>query len=194
MLTHAKSILVSPPDLAIDRLVGPHRDEKVKAVNRWMEHRPSRRPIPESSHRVVGGHHSISPYLGYIRTSSRPPEPNTCDPRGSRLGSAVVYQFDPLDSIHRGLVCKPRALQPSGPTGSGGPAPSSHQVQDASPQSRTRPRSVPPNSGAPRSPSFRNADRATGTQRGATRAPGDFSPSADPNASSEHFDARRPDT
>jgi aldehyde dehydrogenase (NAD+) len=37
-LTHAKSILVSPPDVAIDHLFPPYTKEKVQAVNQWFEY------------------------------------------------------------------------------------------------------------------------------------------------------------
>jgi aldehyde dehydrogenase (NAD+) len=36
-LTHAKSVLISPPDVAIDHLYPPYTEEKVQAVNRWFE-------------------------------------------------------------------------------------------------------------------------------------------------------------
>ena len=37
-LTHAKSILVSPPDVAIDHLFPPYTEEKVKALAQWFEY------------------------------------------------------------------------------------------------------------------------------------------------------------
>ena len=37
-LTHAKSILVSPPDVAIDHLFPPYTDEKVKALAQWFDY------------------------------------------------------------------------------------------------------------------------------------------------------------
>jgi aldehyde dehydrogenase (NAD+) len=37
-LTHAKSILVSPPDVAIDHLFPPYTMEKVHALNQWFDY------------------------------------------------------------------------------------------------------------------------------------------------------------
>jgi aldehyde dehydrogenase (NAD+) len=37
-LTHAKSILVSPPDVAIDHLFPPYNMEKVEALNQWFDY------------------------------------------------------------------------------------------------------------------------------------------------------------
>jgi aldehyde dehydrogenase (NAD+) len=37
-LTHAKSVLISPPDVAIDHLFPPYTKEKVEAVNQWFEY------------------------------------------------------------------------------------------------------------------------------------------------------------
>jgi aldehyde dehydrogenase (NAD+) len=37
-LTHAKSILVSPPDVAIDHLFPPYTTEKVGALNQWFDY------------------------------------------------------------------------------------------------------------------------------------------------------------
>jgi aldehyde dehydrogenase (NAD+) len=37
-LTHAKSVLISPPDVAIDHLFPPYTNEKVKAVNQWFDY------------------------------------------------------------------------------------------------------------------------------------------------------------
>jgi aldehyde dehydrogenase (NAD+) len=37
-LTHAKSILVSPPDTAIDHLFPPYTKEKVQALNQWFDY------------------------------------------------------------------------------------------------------------------------------------------------------------
>jgi aldehyde dehydrogenase (NAD+) len=37
-LTHAKSILISPPDVAIDHLFPPYTKEKVQAINQWFEY------------------------------------------------------------------------------------------------------------------------------------------------------------
>lgn len=36
--THAKSILISPPDVAIDHLFPPYTKEKVQALNQWFEY------------------------------------------------------------------------------------------------------------------------------------------------------------
>src|SRR5258707_2706842 len=36
-LTHAKSILLSPPDVSIDHLFPPYTKEKVQALNQWFE-------------------------------------------------------------------------------------------------------------------------------------------------------------
>jgi aldehyde dehydrogenase (NAD+) len=36
-LTHAKSILVSRPDVAIEHLFPPYRPEKVQELNQWFE-------------------------------------------------------------------------------------------------------------------------------------------------------------
>jgi aldehyde dehydrogenase (NAD+) len=38
MLTHAKSMLVSPPDVAIDHLFPPYTAEKDEALKRWFEY------------------------------------------------------------------------------------------------------------------------------------------------------------
>jgi aldehyde dehydrogenase (NAD+) len=38
MLTHAKSILVSPPDVAINHLFPPSTEEKVQALPQWFEY------------------------------------------------------------------------------------------------------------------------------------------------------------
>jgi aldehyde dehydrogenase (NAD+) len=38
MLTHAKSVLISPPDVAIDHLFPPYTDDKVKALKEWFEY------------------------------------------------------------------------------------------------------------------------------------------------------------
>ena len=38
MLTHAKSMLISPPDVAIDHLFPPYTAEKDKALNGWFEY------------------------------------------------------------------------------------------------------------------------------------------------------------
>jgi aldehyde dehydrogenase (NAD+) len=35
-LTHAKSILVSPPDVAIEHLFPPYTPEKVQELNQWF--------------------------------------------------------------------------------------------------------------------------------------------------------------
>jgi aldehyde dehydrogenase (NAD+) len=35
---HAKSILVSPPDVAIDHLFPPYTMEKVRALNQWFDY------------------------------------------------------------------------------------------------------------------------------------------------------------
>jgi aldehyde dehydrogenase (NAD+) len=37
-LTHAKSILISPPDVAIDHLFPPYTEEKLQAVHQWFEY------------------------------------------------------------------------------------------------------------------------------------------------------------
>jgi aldehyde dehydrogenase (NAD+) len=37
-LSHAKSILVSPPTVAIDHLFPPYTTEKVQALNQWFEY------------------------------------------------------------------------------------------------------------------------------------------------------------
>ena len=37
-LTHAKSMLISPPDVAIDHLYSPFTDEKNRAVQGWFEY------------------------------------------------------------------------------------------------------------------------------------------------------------
>jgi len=37
-LTHAKSILLSPPDVSIDHLFPPYTKEKVQALNQWFEY------------------------------------------------------------------------------------------------------------------------------------------------------------
>jgi aldehyde dehydrogenase (NAD+) len=37
-LTHAKSILISPPDVAIEHLFPPYTEEKVKALSQWFEY------------------------------------------------------------------------------------------------------------------------------------------------------------
>jgi aldehyde dehydrogenase (NAD+) len=38
MLTHAKSMLVSPPDVAIDYLFPPYTPEKNAALTQWFEY------------------------------------------------------------------------------------------------------------------------------------------------------------
>ena len=38
MLTHAKSMLISPPDVAIDHLFPPYTDEKNEALKQWFEY------------------------------------------------------------------------------------------------------------------------------------------------------------
>src|ERR1700730_3561433 len=37
-LTHAKSVLMSPPDVAIDHLFPPYTKEKVEALNQWFDY------------------------------------------------------------------------------------------------------------------------------------------------------------
>jgi aldehyde dehydrogenase (NAD+) len=37
-LTHATSILVSPPNVAIDHLFPPYTMEKVRALNQWFDY------------------------------------------------------------------------------------------------------------------------------------------------------------
>jgi aldehyde dehydrogenase (NAD+) len=36
-LTHAKSVLVSPPDVSIDHLSPPYTMDKVQALRQWLE-------------------------------------------------------------------------------------------------------------------------------------------------------------
>jgi aldehyde dehydrogenase (NAD+) len=36
-LLHAKSVLMSPPDVAIDHLFPPYTQEKVQALNQWFD-------------------------------------------------------------------------------------------------------------------------------------------------------------
>jgi aldehyde dehydrogenase (NAD+) len=38
MLTHAKSMLISPPDVAIDHLFPPYTPEKNEALKMWFEY------------------------------------------------------------------------------------------------------------------------------------------------------------
>ena len=38
MMTHAKSILVSPSDVAIDHLFPPYTMDKVQALNQWFDY------------------------------------------------------------------------------------------------------------------------------------------------------------
>jgi aldehyde dehydrogenase (NAD+) len=38
MLTHAKSMFISPPDVAIDHLFPPYTEEKVQSLNQWFEY------------------------------------------------------------------------------------------------------------------------------------------------------------
>jgi aldehyde dehydrogenase (NAD+) len=38
MLTHAKSLLISPPDVAIDHLLPPYSPEKNAALKLWFEY------------------------------------------------------------------------------------------------------------------------------------------------------------
>lgn len=38
MLTHAKSMLISPPDVAIDHLFPPYTNEKNKALSLWFDY------------------------------------------------------------------------------------------------------------------------------------------------------------
>jgi aldehyde dehydrogenase (NAD+) len=38
MLTHAKSMLISPPDVAIDHLFPPYTAEKNEALKMWFEY------------------------------------------------------------------------------------------------------------------------------------------------------------
>jgi aldehyde dehydrogenase (NAD+) len=38
MLTHAKSMLISPPDVAIDHLFPPYTEEKNQALKQWFEY------------------------------------------------------------------------------------------------------------------------------------------------------------
>jgi acyl-CoA reductase-like NAD-dependent aldehyde dehydrogenase len=37
-LTHAKSVLISPPDVAIDHLFPPYTQEKTQAINQWFDY------------------------------------------------------------------------------------------------------------------------------------------------------------
>src|SRR6516164_7328930 len=37
-LTHAKSILISPPDVDIDHIYPPYTMEKVQALNQWLDY------------------------------------------------------------------------------------------------------------------------------------------------------------
>jgi aldehyde dehydrogenase (NAD+) len=37
-LTHAKSVLISPPDVAIDHLFPPYSPEKTAALKLWFEY------------------------------------------------------------------------------------------------------------------------------------------------------------
>ena len=37
-LTHAKSVLISLPDVEIDHLFPPYTKEKVQALNQWFEY------------------------------------------------------------------------------------------------------------------------------------------------------------
>ena len=37
-LTHAKSVLISPPEVAIDHLFPPYTQEKVRAINQWFDY------------------------------------------------------------------------------------------------------------------------------------------------------------
>jgi aldehyde dehydrogenase (NAD+) len=37
-LTHAKSILISPPDVAIDHLFPPYTNDRVQAINQWFDY------------------------------------------------------------------------------------------------------------------------------------------------------------
>src|SRR6202050_1948868 len=37
-LTHAKSVLISPPDVVIEPLFPPYTEEKVKALSQWFEY------------------------------------------------------------------------------------------------------------------------------------------------------------
>jgi aldehyde dehydrogenase (NAD+) len=37
-LTHAKSVLISPPDVAIDHLFPPYTKEKVQALSQWSDY------------------------------------------------------------------------------------------------------------------------------------------------------------
>jgi aldehyde dehydrogenase (NAD+) len=38
MLTHAKSMLISPPDVAIDHLFPPYTPDKNAALKQWLEY------------------------------------------------------------------------------------------------------------------------------------------------------------
>jgi aldehyde dehydrogenase (NAD+) len=38
MLTHAKSMLIAPPDVAIDHLFPPYTNEKNEALKLWFEY------------------------------------------------------------------------------------------------------------------------------------------------------------
>jgi aldehyde dehydrogenase (NAD+) len=38
MLTHAKSMLISPPDVAIDHLFPPYTEDKVQVQPAWLQY------------------------------------------------------------------------------------------------------------------------------------------------------------
>jgi aldehyde dehydrogenase (NAD+) len=38
MLTHAKAMLISPPDVAIDHLFPPYTDEKNRELSTWFDY------------------------------------------------------------------------------------------------------------------------------------------------------------
>jgi len=55
-LTHAKSVLISPPDVAIEHLFPPYTEEKVKALSQWLNTRAQdpRQKRPERSIEMKG--------------------------------------------------------------------------------------------------------------------------------------------
>lgn len=47
-LIHAKSMLISPPDVAIELLYSPFTDEKNRALQGWFEYRGARGRLPRA--------------------------------------------------------------------------------------------------------------------------------------------------
>jgi aldehyde dehydrogenase (NAD+) len=37
-MTHAKSILISPPDVSIDHVYPPYTMDKIQALNQWLDY------------------------------------------------------------------------------------------------------------------------------------------------------------